>query len=158
MRLSLFGAMLLAVLGMPQASKADDPVTLTAVTVGAAPGKVLTLDDLKAMGKTEIKTSTPWTEGEQTFVGVSGAQLVAALKAKGETVSAFANNDYNVIIPLAVFSDSTTLIAYEHNGKPMPVSDKGPMWIVFPYDQDTKFVSEAYKGYSIWGLLRVEFH
>ena len=158
MRFGLIGAILFAVMGLAQPSQAADSVTLTIQTVGATTANELTLADLKAIGRTEITTTTPWTEGQQSFVGVTGAQLVAALKATGQSVTAVANNDYSIDIPMEVFSDPDTLIAYERNGQPMPVSDKGPLWIVFPFDRDARFVSESFKSYAIWGLLRIEFY
>ena len=47
------------------------------------------------------------------------------------------------------------LLAFERNGKPMSVREKGPLWIVYPYDSDAKFQSEVYYSRSIWQLDRL---
>jgi hypothetical protein len=62
-----------------------------------------------------------------------------------------------VVIPIAAFDHEDTLIAFSRNGAPMSVRDKGPLWIVFPFDQDAdKYRSTTYKAYAIWGLVRLE--
>jgi hypothetical protein len=139
---------------------AEDAVQLQVIT---DTGPVdLSFDQLKALPTSTIVTSTPWTDGKQTFIGVSGPALVAAMQKQGlkpgaASVVAVANNDYSIVVPFDVFTQSTTLIAFERNGQKMPVSDKGPLWIVFPYDNDSKFLTSSYKAYSIWGLERLEF-
>jgi len=155
-RLTFIIPILLGVALLAGHAGATGPTLLT-VNGGAQDGIVLTLDDLRAMGRTEMTTSTPWTEGPQTFAGVTGAQLASAVGARGQAISAVANNNYSVTIPFEVFADPATLIAYEHNGQPMPVRAKGPLWILFPFDRDAKYRTDTYRAYAVWGLSRVEF-
>ncbi len=143
------------------AARADGGAQLTVTPVGA-PAIVFTADELLALGETRLDTETPWTDGKQAFVGITGRQLLDALKARGVdtaavSVTAIANNDYQILIPRADFDQDALLIAIARNGAAMPVRDKGPFWIVFPYDQDPKYNSTTYKSYSIWGLERLEF-
>jgi hypothetical protein len=42
------------------------------------------------------------------------------------------------------------------NGKPMPVREKGPLWIVFPYDESPKFRSDYIYSQSVWQLNRID--
>jgi hypothetical protein len=166
MKARIAAAALLAVLclGLAQSAapaKADDAVKL-GVTTSATDAVELTVDELRAMGDTSFATGTPWTKGTQKFEGITGAQIVAAMQAKGQkldakSVLAVANNDYSIVIPFEVFNQPTTLVAFAQNGGAMPVRDKGPFWIVFPYDQDAKFLSSSYQSYSIWGLERLDF-
>jgi hypothetical protein len=152
---------LLLAFGVGRSAGADDAVMLS-VTAPGAPAIALTLSDLQAIGETTLVTGTPWTDGQQTFVGVTGRKLLAALKARGVTgaatgVAAIANNDYQVVIPMAAFDQDDTLIAFSRDGAPLPIRDKGPLWIVFPFDQDAaKYRSTTYKAYAIWGLVRLE--
>ncbi|MEZ5668508.1 MAG: oxidoreductase [Alphaproteobacteria bacterium] len=152
-RLALFGAVLL---GVSAAAQAESDRGLE--VVGLAGGTVsLDLDQIESMGSTRLETTTVWTDGQQSFVGVTGADFVAAIGASGEAVLTHAINDYEVVIPFAVFAAETTLIAYRRNGEPMSVRDKGPLWIVFPFDADAMFQSDTYRSYAIWNLDRVEF-
>jgi hypothetical protein len=149
-------------MGLAQApAKAEDAVKL-GVTTSATSAVELSIDELRALGDTKFATGTPWTKGTQKFEGITGAQIVAAMEAKGQkldakSVLAVANNDYSIVIPFEVFNQPTTLVAFAQNGGAMSVRDKGPFWIVFPYDQDGKFLSSSYQSYSIWGLERLDF-
>ena len=44
------------------------------------------------------------------------------------------------------------IIAVRQNGRPMSIRDKGPLWIVFPYDADPKLVTDDYLNRSVWQL------
>jgi hypothetical protein len=37
----------------------------------------------------------------------------------------------------------------------MPLRDKGPLWIVFPFDSATEFQRESIYARSIWQLNRI---
>lgn len=158
---SRLGATLLLVLfatgWLAAPAMAGEPM-LTVAGPGGGAERQLTLGELRRIGGVEITTTTPWTEGTVTFTGVTGRQLVAALGADGGEVLADAINDYRVTIPFEVFDSDDLLIAYARDGAEMPVRDKGPLWIVFPFDSDARYVSEIYKAYSIWNLYRLEFH
>lgn len=146
----------LAAGAMPRGGAAADDPVLTVVGAGDQAQVSLTLDDLRKMGATEVRTSTPWTEGMQTFVGVTGAKLVQTLKADGKEVATAALDDYRIVIPFDVFASDTLLIAYERNGKPMSVREKGPLWVIFPFDSDRKYLSDTYRSYAIWSLKQIE--
>jgi hypothetical protein len=47
------------------------------------------------------------------------------------------------------------MIAYLRNGNPMPLRDKGPLWIVYPFDSSSDFQSETIYSRSIWQLNRI---
>ena len=48
--------------------------------------------------------------------------------------------------------DGGPIIAYERNGKEMSVRSKGPLWIVYPYDSNPSYKTEAIYSRSIWQL------
>lgn len=133
-------------------AQAEEPV----LTLTGAVTETLTLEDLREIGTTELSTETPWTEGTQVFVGVSGADFVESVGGEGTDVIATALNDYSVVIPFEVFADATTLIAFERNDEVMSVREKGPIWIVFPFDE-AGFDRDVYRTYAIWSLDRLEF-
>lgn len=111
---------------------------------------------LKDLEKTTIKTSTIWTEGEQVFEGVSLAALVGKLGMSGDTLRATAINDYAVEIPMSDAIEGRALVAYHMNGETMSIREKGPLWIVYPFDADADFRTEVIYTRSIWQLDRIE--
>ena len=38
----------------------------------------------------------------------------------------------------------------------MTLRDKGPLWLVYPYDADTAYQSEVIYARSVWQLDRIE--
>lgn len=116
----------------------------------------LDLAMLEEMGSAEIETSTIWTEGTQTFEGVPLGVLIDRLAIEGETLSAVAINDYAVEIPTSDGVEGGPIIAYKMNGKPMSVRDKGPLWVIYPYDSDPAYQTEVIYSRSIWQLDRLD--
>ena len=110
---------------------------------------------LEAIGTRTITTSTFWTDGVQDFVGTPVDALLEALGVETGTVTATALNNYSVDIPVAHFLEGDAILAFDLNGAPMSVRDKGPIWVIYPFDSDQRFQSEVYHSRSIWQLDRL---
>lgn len=117
---------------------------------------VFDMEMLRALPAVTIETTTIWTEGMQTFEGVPLAALLETLGADGETVLASAINDYTVEIPTDSLTETSPIVAYALNGEDMPRRQKGPLWIIYPYDSDPEFRTEVIFSRSIWQLDRLE--
>ena len=113
------------------------------------------LAGLEALPVVTMTTSTPWTDGVATFDGVLLKDLLALVGARGSTIVATAFNDYSVRFPARDEHGMEPLVAYRLNGEPMSVRDKGPLWIVYPYDQNLAAQSETYYSRSIWQVVRI---
>ena len=111
---------------------------------------------LEAMGAEEFSTTTIWTEGEQTFTGVSLLALLSQAGISDGKLKATAINDYAVEIPVSDAVAGGPIIAYSVNGEPMSVRDKGPLWIVFPFGSKPQYQTEVIYSRSIWHLDRLE--
>lgn len=124
-------------------------------SINADAAAQLDLAMLQALETTTIETSTIWTEGVQVFEGVSLATLVKELGITGKTMRATAINDYAVDVPLSDAVEGGPIVAYRMNGDIMSVRDKGPLWIVYPYDSDADYRTEVIYSRSIWQLDRI---
>ncbi|MDA9207305.1 molybdopterin-dependent oxidoreductase [Octadecabacter sp.] len=139
-----------------------DEVTTPLLTVtgsfDAADDGALVLDReaLLEFPATTFETSTIWTEGVHTFTGVSLAYLAADLGVEGGQFLATAINDYTVEIPFKDAVEGGPIIAYLMDGEEMSVRDKGPLWVIYPYDSDAEYRSEVIYSRSIWQLDRLE--
>ena len=100
-------------------------------------------------------TSTIWTDGDQTFEGVELSVIAELVGFDGDTLSASAVNDYSIDIPATDAQPGRALIAFKRNGQPMSLRDKGPLWIVYPFDSSPDFQSETIYSRSIWQLNRI---
>ncbi|MCA3511648.1 MAG: molybdopterin-dependent oxidoreductase [Rhodobacter sp.] len=110
---------------------------------------------LDGLPRNSFATSTIWTEGVDTYEGVLLTDLLDALGATGTNVLAKALNDYEITFPVADVTDEGPLLAYRTNGKPMSIREKGPIWMIFPYDDVEAFRTEQTYARSIWQLDRI---
>lgn len=138
---------------------AEEPVLTIDGALAEADAVRLVLDmpTLEAMPATRFTTETIWTEGPQTFVGVELHALLELADEAASTFRATALNNYAITIPFEDAVEGGPIIAYEINGKAMSRRDKGPLWIVYPYDSDPAYRSEVIFSRSIWQLDRVTF-
>jgi len=111
---------------------------------------------LHQLPQTSFTTTTIWTEGEGRFTGVLLRDLLVAVGSEGRSLKAIALNDYAVEIPASDKTSDSALVAYEVDGEPMSVRDKGPLWIVYPYDSASRFQTETVYSRSIWQLTQIE--
>ena len=99
---------------------------------------------LETLGLSGFTTKTPWYDEPVAFEGVSMMRLTEAVDGFGENVVATALNDYETTIPIADFAEFNVLLALKRNGKYMPISDKGPLFIVYPYDSNQTLRTQKY--------------
>lgn len=100
-------------------------------------------------------TKTIWTDGDQTFTGVQLSDLMELVGAEGDAIKATAINDYAVDIPREDWVDDGPIVAFLNNGETMPVRQKGPLWIVYPFDQNPEYQTEQIYSRAIWQLDRI---
>ena len=111
---------------------------------------VFDLDMLKSLDSTTITTDTPWTEGDVTFQGVSIAALLDTVGATGKTLTITALNDYAAETEASLLTDAHAILAYEMNGERLSIRDKGPLWVIFPFNTDEALRTDAYWSVSVW--------
>tara|TARA_R110000868_G_scaffold73117_17_gene212465 strand:+ start:259 stop:783 length:525 start_codon:yes stop_codon:yes gene_type:complete len=109
-------------------------------------------DMLEALEQVVVKTKTPWDDDVVTFEGVAMDELMQLVGADGMNVQAVALNDYTTQIPMSDFAMHKVILAIKKNGEYMPVRDKGPLFIIYPYDSKPELQSQIYYGRSAWQL------
>jgi hypothetical protein len=111
---------------------------------------------LAELGTVGFSTSTMWTDGVQHFEGVSLRALLDRVGASGTTIRAMALNDYSIDIPIADAVPDGPILAFSVNDEIMSVREKGPLWVVYPYDRDPeRYRTEVIHARSVWQLQRL---
>jgi len=110
---------------------------------------------LEALGTVSIETTTPWYKGPMTFEGVPLDRLMKHVGANGQSVVAIALNDYTTEIPIEDFEKHGPILALKRNGEYMPVRDKGPLFIIYPFDSKPELKSQTYYGRSAWQVSKL---
>lgn len=139
------------------APKEDVVLTLSGALSNETSDGVVQLDlqMLKDMPQIEFSTETIWLEGAKTFTGVSLKAVLEYSGFEGSKIEAVALNDYKIEIPSDSLEDDAPIVAYLLDGKEMSARGKGPLWIVYPYDEDAKYRTEVIYSRSIWQLDRI---
>ncbi len=113
---------------------------------------------LAALGMHEVETHTPWTEGESRFAGPLGRDLLDAVGAQGNLLKVKALNEFVADVPVEDLRNHDVILAVERDGERMPVRDFGPIFVLYPFDQNPKLLNETYRFRSVWQVksIRVE--
>lgn len=118
-------------------------------------GATFDRDMLEAIGQGAFSTNTPWHKGQVTFEGVPLDKLMKAVGATGDHITAFALNDYSTDIPIEDFARYNVILALKRDGEYMPVKDKGPLFIVYPYDSTPELKAQKFYSRSAWQVNRI---
>lgn len=148
LRSTLAAAALVAVTIAPAGAK-DVILTIDGQISGNA-AIDMSIEDIEALGSAEIVTKTPWHEKQVRFEGVPLSALLEKVGATGKTLSVVALNNYRSEMPASDGVDHGAILAYKQDGNYMPVSDKGPLFIVYPFDADPSLGNEVYYARSAW--------
>lgn len=106
--------------------------------------------DIEKLGVVTVRTSTPWHNGPQDFEGVPLDALMKAVGADGQKASVLALNRYRTEIPFADFSAHKPILALKRGGEYMTVQDKGPLFVIYPFDSKSELRSEQFYSRSAW--------
>ncbi len=115
---------------------------------------VLPLDiaALDARGRVPLTTHTPWTRGPQVFEGASLRDLLPTGAHAARQLTAIALDDFRAVIPMADVRDHGLFLAWRRNGDVMPVRDRGPFWLVYPWSQRPAIDTPEFHRRSAWQL------
>jgi hypothetical protein len=93
-----------------------------------------------------FSTRTPWYPDARKFSGVLLSDLLKAV----------ALNDYRVEIPVEDLVRHGAMIASQLDGKPIAVRDKGPLLIIYPFDDKPELRTAVHYSRAIWQLKGLE--
>ncbi len=163
-RTSLLGACvaLMAIVGAAYAATLATPSERPVLTIS---GKIAVTNRedtaqfdramLESLGLVTVETTTPWHEGKVKFEGVSMDKLMKLVGATGERVMVVALNDYTTEIPMEDFAKFNVILAIKRNGEYMPVRDKGPLFVIYPYDSNPDLKTQTYYARSAWQVAKI---
>lgn len=165
-RRGLLGGLAIALVLPLPAIALPTPIGKVVLTVTGSPAHATTNDGptsffdlamLQALPQTGFSTKTPWYLQPRRFDGVLLRDLLAAVGApQGASVRAGALNDYRVDIPVEDVTQNGALLAYLLDDKPMTVREKGPLVIVFPFDDRPELRNAVHYSRAIWQLSKLD--
>lgn len=114
------------------------------------------MDMLAALPQHTFSTRTPWYPEAHKFTGPLLRDVLAAVGAQGKNLRAIALNDYKVDLPVGDALKFNLVLARLMDDKPMPVRDKGPLFLIYPFDADETLRNERYYSRSAWQLKAID--
>lgn len=138
----------LSFIALPTLASAEDILSITNGDVTVE----LTKADVAKLEQTAFETTTIWTEGKIEFSGPTLKSILELANITEGVVSLTAINDYTIEIPVADITEEAPIVANLMNGEPFNRREKGPYWVVYPFDADKKYQQEEVYALSIWQL------
>ena len=131
-------------------------ITGTLSVRNEAEAAVFDLALLDQLPQHSFSTRTPWYPDARKFSGVLLSDLLKAVGAQGTILKAVALNDYRVEIPVEDLVRHGAMIASQLDGKPIAVRDKGPLLIIYPFDDKPELRTAVHYSRAIWQLKGLE--
>jgi hypothetical protein len=110
---------------------------------------------LLALPQTHFETTTQWTPGSGRFSGPILDDLLRYYEAGPGHLRLTAIDGYIVTVYRNLITREAPIIANRINDQPFDRRNKGPLWVVFPYDRAVKFRSETIFSASVWQLVQI---
>lgn len=155
-------AFLLAMPGLPAWAKPSTPAAAPGRVVLSISGNIgrrnagdrmdFDMAALSALPQRSFTTATPWFKEPAKFTGPLLRDVLAQAESKGTLLTAVALNDYKVDLPFEDAQRWDVVVARLLNDKPMSTRDKGPLFIVYPFNESSELRSERYFSRSAWQL------
>jgi hypothetical protein len=154
LRVLFLAAGLWACLPPPGLAQAPPALTITGkIGEAGTPGQVvLDLAALERLPQHSFSTNSPWTKKPHKYTGPLLRDVLALVKSRGTQIHAIALNEYKVTIPVEDARRFDVIVAHRIDDKPIPVRERGPFFVIYPFDRERELRSALYYGRSIWQL------
>ncbi|WP_168380988.1 putative pterin-binding protein [Modicisalibacter radicis] len=110
---------------------------------------------LMALPQHETRTHTPWHDGRILFTGPLGRSVLEAVDARGSRMRVIALNDYASTIPVADFEKHDVILAMTADGRPLSVREQGPLFVIYPFDDEPDLLNEVILSRSVWQVAHI---
>lgn len=101
-------------------------------------------------------TNTPWTKEPHKYSGPLLRDVLAAVGASGTQLRATALNEYQITIPVDDALRHDVIVAHRIDDRLIPVRERGPFFIIYPFDADHRLQEGRYYERSIWQLKHLQ--
>lgn len=159
-RMFAFAALLLLAAG--QAVALDKPTGEVILTIighvdhpNAGATAQFDLAMLEKLAGRIAQMETPWTTGKVRFSGPLLKAVLDAAGAEGTLLKMKALNDYTADVPMED-AEMNTILATRMDGRTMSVRDKGPVFLIYPFDESPDLYNEKYFSRSVWQIKEIE--
>jgi hypothetical protein len=121
-------------------------------------GKVAVLDFemLDKMNQKTFKTKTPWYPEARAFTGPLMSDLLKISGAKGKKLKLIAMDDYITEVPISDMEEFGVIMATKMDGERLDITDKGPLFLIYPFDSKKELKSVKYYERAVWQIKEIK--
>ncbi|PWC91555.1 hypothetical protein TSO5_19555 [Azospirillum sp. TSO5] len=134
---------------------AGAPILVVSGSTAGGQERSYSREEFEAMGLATLTTRTPWNQDPVEFSGVKLSTFLRQIGASGRTLRVTALNDYVTTIPIEDVKYDP-ILATRRDGKPMSIRDKGPIFIIYPFDDDKSLNSELFFSRCAWQVKSIQ--
>ncbi len=107
---------------------------------------------LERLPQVSFRTQTPWYPQARKFTGPLLRDVLNLVGTQAQTIEAKAINDYKVSLPMADIQRYDVIVARLIDDQPMSLRDKGPLFLIYPFDRHVELRNSVHYGRSAWQL------
>jgi hypothetical protein len=111
---------------------------------------------LEGLAQHSFITKTPWFKEPRKFTGLLLRDLLSLVGAHGTTLRVSALNDYRIDIPIDDARRFDVILARLVDDRPITVREKGPLFMIYPFDSDPTLRNPLYYSRSVWQLKTID--
>lgn len=116
-----------------------------------------TREELESLPQTTFTTSTPWTKGTHTYQGPKLHFITTKLPQTVHTIRIYAINGYSYDIEIQELHKYPFVLATQQDGKNLTLRNKGPLWVLLPFDQNPSFTSKhRLLNQAVWQVNKIK--
>ncbi|WP_394406181.1 MULTISPECIES: molybdopterin-dependent oxidoreductase [unclassified Sulfitobacter] len=115
-----------------------------------------TLEQLQTLPQTTVVTANDYVEPSAVFQGPLLRTVLEALEIdKDAELKMIALNDFTSTVPASDAFDYDVIMAVLRDGERMTVRNKGPIWVIYPMDDNPELRSDIYNDRLVWQLKEI---
>ncbi|NKX40316.1 molybdopterin-dependent oxidoreductase [Rhodobacteraceae bacterium R_SAG2] len=115
-----------------------------------------TLEQLQTLPQTTVVTANDYVEPSAVFQGPLLRTVLEVLEIdKDAELKMIALNDFTSTVPASDAFDYDVILAVLRDGEPMTVRNKGPIWVIYPMDDNPELRSDIYNDRLVWQLKEI---
>lgn len=111
---------------------------------------------LETLAQHTYSAKTPWYKQPRKFTGPLLRDLLNLVGAQGDTLRLTALNDYRIDVPAEDTRRFDVVLARLIDDQPIAVRDKGPLFVIYPFDSNSALRNALYYSRSVWQLTTID--
>lgn len=119
-----------------------------------------TLSELQALTQADVTTAHPWNTQAQHYRGIDLTALLEQLFVNQQirSLNLEGLNGFSMALEWTKINKYSPILAWQENGQLMSRRNKGPLWLMLPFDQVPELKQADFLHYMVWQLRTIRVY